>query len=158
MTEKKNVPCTTAIAQSTQNMSSRTQDDYTPNSPENQAFSFPDVPNYTPVISRDVDFTLVCKGYSMKPTIMDGDIVAIRQQPTVENGDIAAVRVGDKILIAYVYHMSGSLILKPKNERFLSTVLSEEEIAKAEIIGKVVELWRRFDHPKTPSAPEETSG
>lgn len=158
MTEKKNVPCTTAIAQSTQNMSSRTQDDYTPNSPENQAFSFPDVPNYTPVISRDVDFTLVCKGYSMKPTIMDGDIVAIRQQPTVENGDIAAVRIGDKLLVSRVCYGLDTIILKPDNGRFLSTVLFGEEIAKAEIIGKVVELWRRFDHPKTPSSPEETSG
>ena len=156
MTEKKSAQTAATVLDT--NMSSRTQDDYTPNSSENQAFSFPDVPNYTPVISRDVDFTLVCKGYSMKPTIMDGDIVAIRQQPTVENGDIAAVRIGDKTLITYVYQMSDSLILIPRNERFLQTALFGEEIAKAEIIGKVVGAWRRFDHPKTPFAAEETSG
>lgn len=149
MTEKKSAQTATTVLD-TKNMSSRTQDDYTPNSSENQAFSFPK--------TFHADFVMICEGYSMEPTIMDGDIVAIQRQPTVENEDIAAVRIGDKTLITYVYQMSDSLILIPRNGRFLQTALFGEEIAKAEIIGKVVGAWRRFDHPKTPSAPEETSG
>ena len=149
MTEKKSAQTATTVLD-TKNMSSRTQDDYTPNSSENQAFSFPK--------TFHADFAMIYEGYSMEPTIMDGDIVAIRRQPTVENEDIAAVRIGDKTLITYVYQMSDSLILIPRNERFLQTALFGEEIAKAEIIGKVVGAWRRFDHPKTPFAAEETSG
>ena len=148
MTEKKSAQTAATVLDT--NMSSRTQDDYTPNSPENQAFSFPK--------TFHADFVMICEGYSMEPTIMDGDIVAIRRQPTVENGDIAVVRIGDKLLVSRVCYGLDTIILKPDNGRFLSTVLFGEEIAKAEIIGKVVGAWRRFDHPKTPSAPEETSG
>lgn len=148
MTEKKSAQTAATVLDT--NMSSRTQDDYTPNSSENQAFSFPK--------TFHADFAMIYEGYSMEPTIMDGDIVAIRRQPTVENEDIAAVRIGDKLLVSRVCYGLDTIILKPDNGRFLSTVLFGEEIAKAEIIGKVVELWRRFDHPKTPSSPEETNG
>ena len=43
------------------------------------------------------DFALRCKGDSMAPRLLDGDLVFIKQQPSVDNGEIAAVIIGEAL-------------------------------------------------------------
>lgn len=64
------------------------------------------------------DFALRCKGDSMQPTFMDGDLVLIRQQPEVENGQIAAVNIADETTLKHVYKRDGGLLLVADNPAY----------------------------------------
>ena len=64
------------------------------------------------------DFALQCKGDSMRPTFLEGDLVLIRQQPEVENGQIAAVGIGGDATLKHVYRMDDGLLLTADNPAF----------------------------------------
>ena len=64
------------------------------------------------------DFALKCKGDSMSPTLLDGDIVLIRSQPEVENGQIAAVNVGGETTLKRVYMRGDGIHLIADNPGF----------------------------------------
>lgn len=64
------------------------------------------------------DFALKCKGDSMSPTLLDGDIVLIRSQPEVENGQIAAVNVGGETTLKRVYMRGDGIHLIADNHGF----------------------------------------
>lgn len=90
------------------------------------------------------NFTLICVGDSMLPSVQDGDLVAIRKQPTVENGEIAAVLIDDEATLKRVYQYPGKLILQPENPSFEPIVLVGDEINRASIEGKAVGFCRRL--------------
>lgn len=90
------------------------------------------------------NFTLICVGDSMLPSVQDGDLVAIRKQPTVENGEIAAVRIDDEATLKRVYRYPDKLILQPENPAYEPTVLVGEEINRASIEGKAVGFCRKL--------------
>ena len=64
------------------------------------------------------DFALRCKGDSMTPTFLDGDLVLIRQQPEVENGQIAAVSIDGETTLKHVYRQPDGLTLTAENALF----------------------------------------
>jgi repressor LexA len=64
------------------------------------------------------DFALRCKGNSMEPTFIDGDLVLIRQQPEVENGQIAAVNIEDETTLKHVYRQNNGLLLVADNPEY----------------------------------------
>lgn len=70
------------------------------------------------------DFALRCKGDSMAPTFIDGDLVLIRQQPDVENGQIAAISINGEATLKHVYHHHGSLLLVADNPSFAPLTIS----------------------------------
>jgi repressor LexA len=70
------------------------------------------------------DFALRCKGDSMAPTFIDGDLVLIRQQPDVENGQIAAISINGEATLKHVYHQQGSLLLVADNPSFAPLTVS----------------------------------
>ena len=90
------------------------------------------------------NFTLICVGDSMLPSVQDGDLVAIRKQPTVENGEIAAVLIDDEATLKRVYQYPGKLILQPEKPSFEPIVLVGDEINRASIEGKAVGFCRRL--------------
>lgn len=87
-------------------------------------------------------FTLKCKGKSMEPRILDGDLVAIRKQPTVENGEVAAVRIGEEATLKHVYVYSNYIELRPENPEFESIIKIGVEMEDVVIEGKAVGLCR----------------
>ena len=87
-------------------------------------------------------FTLKCKGKSMEPRILDGDLVAIRKQPTVENGEVAAVRIGEEATLKHVYVYSNYIELRPENPEFESIIKIGDEMENVVIEGKAVGLCR----------------
>lgn len=87
-------------------------------------------------------FTLKCKGKSMEPRILDGDLVAIRKQPTVENGEVAAVRIGEEATLKHVYVYSNYIELRPENPEFESIIKIGDEMEDVVIEGKAVGLCR----------------
>lgn len=88
------------------------------------------------------DFALICRGRSMEPKIMDGDLVAIRSDVRVETGQIAAVRICDEATLKKVYFYPERIILRPINDEFEDIVFEGEEMNRVSIEGKAVGLCR----------------
>ena len=75
------------------------------------------------------DFALKCKGDSMIPTFLEGDLVLIRQQPEVENGQIAAVNIEGETTLKHLYHQETGILLVADNPSFAPVfVPAEKEI------------------------------
>ena len=87
-------------------------------------------------------FTLICVGDSMAPRILDGDLVAIRQQKEVENGEIAAVRIGDEATLKRVYFHDDYIELRPENPAYSSIIRRREEMNDVSIEGRAVGFCR----------------
>ena len=92
----------------------------------------------------NADFALRCKGDSMEPTLMDGDLVLIRQQPEVEQGQIAAVSIEGETTLKHVYRQENGLMLVADNPAYspiFAPVSADEEII---IHGLAVGYTRLF--------------
>ena len=77
----------------------------------------------------NADFALRCKGDSMSPTFLNGDLVLIRQQPDVNNGQIAAVNIDGETTLKHLYHQDGGILLVADNSAFPPVfVPAEKEI------------------------------
>lgn len=88
------------------------------------------------------DFALKCKGDSMIPTFLDGDLVLIRQQPEVNNGQIAAVNIDGETTLKHIYYQDGGILLVADNPAFAPAfVPAEKEII---IHGLAVGYVRMF--------------
>ena len=92
-------------------------------------------------------FALKIKGDSMTPSINNSDVVIVRQQEDAENGDIviATINGNDAVCKRLKKYSDGiSLIsLNPAYEPLYFNVSDVQE-APVKIIGKVVELRRKF--------------
>jgi len=92
-------------------------------------------------------FALKIKGDSMTPSINNSDVVIVRQQEDAENGDIviATVNGNDAVCKRLKKYSDGiSLIsLNPAYEPLYFNI-SEIQGTPVKIIGKVVELRRKF--------------
>ena len=77
------------------------------------------------------DFALRCKGDSMTPTFLNGDLVLIRRQPEVENGQIAAISINGEATLKHVYMRESGLMLvadNPSYEPILAVPESDKQI------------------------------
>lgn len=95
------------------------------------------------------DFALRCKGDSMAPTILNGDVVYIRKQPAVENGQIAAVifnRTADwaEATLKRVYTAGKTIQLVAENREYEPIVISSDESEQIAIAGLAVALHREL--------------
>ena len=81
------------------------------------------------------DFALRCKGDSMNPTFLDGDLVLIRQQPEVEEGQIAAVGIDGEATLKHVYRRNNSLLLTADNPKYPPIVGDGEIVIYGLAIG-----------------------
>lgn len=89
------------------------------------------------------DFALRCKGDSMEPTFLDGDLVLIRQEGDVSDGRIAAVlldaETDTEATLKRVHHVHGGLILIPDNQKkYGPRTFQGSEAAKIRILGVAV--------------------
>lgn len=90
------------------------------------------------------DFGLKCRGDSMSPKFLDGDIVLIRQQPVVDNGQIAAVIIDNEATLKRVYVDSDKIVLNPENLSYAPMVYTGEQMNSVRIIGLAVGYTRLF--------------
>ena len=91
------------------------------------------------------DFALRCKGDSMSPTFLDGDIVLIRQQPEVENGQIAAISIDGETTLKHFYRQPDGLSLIAENPAFAPIYVSNESDRQIIIHGRAIGYTRLFD-------------
>lgn len=91
----------------------------------------------------EADFALWCKGDSMAPRFLDGDLVFIRQQPDVDNGQIAAVLIENEATLKHVYKGTNSLTLVAENPSFPPLIYTDPvELQQIRIIGLVTGYQR----------------
>ena len=90
------------------------------------------------------DFALRCKGDSMAPRLLDGDLVFIRQQPTVDAGQIAAILIESEATLKHVYISASGIQLVAENPAYPPIILTGEEAHTARILGKAVAYRRNI--------------
>lgn len=90
------------------------------------------------------DFILRCKGDSMSPRLLAGDIVLIRQQPDVTDGQIAAVLIDGEATLKHVYHLPhrGGLQLVSDNPAYTPMLYTNENCDSIRILGRAVAYQR----------------
>lgn len=92
-------------------------------------------------------FALKIRGNSMTPTIMDGDVVIVRQQSTVDSGQIAIVLVDGENATAKQVDVSpsGITVIGHNASVFAPRFIPNAETkSRLQIIGRVMECRRRF--------------
>lgn len=94
--------------------------------------------------SVHADFALRCKGDSMAPTFIDGDLVLIRQQPDVDDGQIAAVSIDGEATLKHVYHQTDGVLLVADNPAFSPIVARTASDRQILIHGLAVGYTRMF--------------
>ena len=89
------------------------------------------------------DFALRCNGDSMTPTLIDGDLVLIRQQPEVEAGQIAAVNIAGETTLKRVYIQEGGIMLVADNPAYRPIIAPADD--QITIHGLAVGYIRLFE-------------
>ena len=92
-------------------------------------------------------FALKIKGDSMTPSINNSDVVIVRQQVDAENGDIVIATVnGNDAVCKRLKKYSDGISLISLNPAYEPLYFNTSEIQEApvKIIGKVIELRRKF--------------
>ena len=89
-------------------------------------------------------FALRCKGDSMAPRIMDGDLVYIRQQPDVEDGQITAVVIDGEATLKHVYHIDGGIQLVSDNPNYRPLTYTGGNCEELRIVGLAVAYQRKL--------------
>ncbi|MGD0916405.1 MAG: transcriptional repressor LexA [Thermodesulfobacteriota bacterium] len=88
-------------------------------------------------------FLLKVKGDSMSPYILPDDYVVVRAQPSAENGDVVVTLMGEEATVKRFFKKGKKIELKPDNERW-ETIQIEERSGEAQILGKVIGVFRKF--------------
>ena len=87
-------------------------------------------------------FALKVKGDSMiEDSIVDGDLVIIRQQHTAENGDIVCALIGNEATLKRFYRERNEITLRPANKNYDPIVVSEGEFR---VLGKATGVIRKL--------------
>ena len=92
-------------------------------------------------------FGLVVRGDSMFPKMVEDDIVIVRKQSDCDSGDVAVVLVnGNEATVKKIKKTPVGLTLIPLNPNYeyISYTADDVERLPVKIIGKVVELRRKF--------------
>lgn len=92
------------------------------------------------------DFALWCKGDSMAPRFLDGDLIFIRQQSDVDNGQVAAVLIEDEATLKHVYKGKDQLTLVADNPAYPPMIYTDPVILQQiRIIGIVTGYQRAIN-------------
>ncbi len=92
----------------------------------------------TQIVGDSSSFLLKVRGESMIDAgILDGDIVAVREQPTADNGDIVVALIDDEATVKTFFKEPDRIRLQPENPT-MEPIYTTEVI----ILGKVTALFR----------------
>lgn len=85
------------------------------------------------------DFALRCKGKSMEPLFLDGDLVLIRQQDDADDGKIAAVLIENEATLKRIHRIPDGIMLLPENTaEYAPQIYQGERAAFIRILGVAV--------------------
>ena len=72
-------------------------------------------------------------------SILDGDMVLVREEHTAENGDMVVALIEDGATVKTFYREEGIIRLQPEND-FMDPIIVKD----VSIIGKVIGVFRFF--------------
>ena len=87
------------------------------------------------------DFALKCKGDSMEPTFLDGDLVLIRQTPDFENGQIVAIGIEGEATLKHAYHQGEHIICVSDNPAYAPQTFPAQEVTIYGLAVGFVRMW-----------------
>ena len=87
------------------------------------------------------DFALRCNGNSMEPTIINGDLVLIRQTPDVQNGQIAAVGIDGEATLKHVYRQGDQIICVSENHAYAPQTFPAQDVTIYGLAVGYVRMW-----------------
>lgn len=90
-------------------------------------------------VDGKADFAVRVEGDSMTPTILNGDIILVRQACDVDDNDIAVILKDDSAVCKRIHHIPHAIVCMSDNEAYDPFILKD-----AKILGKVVGLHREF--------------
>lgn len=90
-------------------------------------------------VDGKADFAVKVEGDSMAPTILNGDIILVRQACDVEDNAIAVILKDDSAVCKRIHHIPHAIVCISDNEAYDPFILKD-----AKILGKVVGLHREF--------------
>ena len=86
------------------------------------------------------DFVLRVKGESMcDASILDGDLVVVKQQPTARDGEIVVALIEDEATVKTFYREADHIRLQPENDAF-----EPIRSADVQVLGVVVAVLRKL--------------
>lgn len=88
-------------------------------------------------------FALETVGDSMQPYILDGDIVIVQRQEYLNNGDVGVFVLDGQTAIKKYTETPSGVVLKAYNTKYDDIKLSETQIERMRIDGKIIEIRRR---------------
>lgn len=89
-------------------------------------------------LAGEADFALRVRGDSMRPTLLEGDIVAVREQPRADIGQLIVVIMGDEATVKRFDIQEGIPLAVPDNARFRTLTIGP----RSRIAGVVVGSYR----------------
>ena len=87
------------------------------------------------------DFALRCKGDSMEPTFMHGDLVLIRQTPDFQPGQIAAVGIEGEATLKHVYRQGDQILCVSENPAYPPQTFPAQEVTIYGLAVGYVRMW-----------------
>lgn len=90
-------------------------------------------------------FYLRVSGDSMEPEIKAGDLALVHKEVDVESGQLAVVLIeGEIATIKKIIKKEHTVVLQAFNPQYPPRIFASEELAELKIIGRVVEIKRKF--------------
>lgn len=87
------------------------------------------------------DFALRCKGDSMEPTFMHGDLVLIRNSPDFQPGQIAAVGIEGEALLKHVYRQGENILCVSENPAYAPQTFHADQVTIYGLAVGYVRMW-----------------
>ncbi|MBP2642928.1 MAG: helix-turn-helix protein [Firmicutes bacterium] len=92
------------------------------------------------IIEDENTFMLKVNSDNMYPRLFPGDFVIVSPQDNVSNGDIALVIIDKQYLIRRYRTLPNGIILQADNTLYPDIELYGENVSKAKVIGKVIDI------------------
>ena len=87
------------------------------------------------------DFALRCKGDSMEPTFMHGDLVLIRNSPDFQPGQIAAIGIEGEALLKHVYRQGENILCVSENPAYAPQTFHADQVTIYGLAVGYVRMW-----------------
>jgi repressor LexA len=87
------------------------------------------------------DFALRCKGDSMEPTFIHGDLVLIRQSPDFQPGQIAAVGIEGEAILKHVYRQGDQILCVSENPAYAPQTFPADQVTIYGLAVGYVRMW-----------------
>lgn len=91
-------------------------------------------------LCKGADYATFVKGDSMKPKILDNDLILVHKTNTLDNGNIGIFKVGEDVFCKKFFSnpITKEIVLKSLNEKYDPIYINENNGEEFLILGRVI--------------------